>query len=298
MDKNGFRWDAGFNITTNKNEVLSLSTGTDQIYNANSNGLVLRPGDPMSFFRLARYAGIHEEGGYPLIYEMDLDRQSETGETVPTGNIIPATRNNMQVHLFDNTDKTAMPTFFGGFNTTMQWAGFDFAAYFTYQGGNYIFDAAEVSQTIFAPGSGVIRQDYVGNYWTEQNSDAKYPKPVGNNRYDVINEDGSISANQRFDWRRAGQRHDQFLKKGDFLRLRSLTLGYSLPSSVLERIKIQRFRVYVMANNIWTVTGYDGYDPEVVNTSGGADSRNINQGWVGVQLPQVKSWSVGLNLGF
>jgi hypothetical protein len=118
---------------------------------------------------------------------------------------------------------------------------------------------------------------------------------VANSRYDVINEDGSISANERFDWQRAGQRHDQFLKKGDFLRLRTLTLGYSLPSSVLERIKIQRFRVFVMANNLLTITGFDGYDPEVVNVGG---DRNINQGWVGVQIPQVKTWSFGVNLGF
>jgi hypothetical protein len=295
VDKGDLRWDIGFNITTNKNEVLRLSQGTDELYNANTNGLVSRPGDPIAFFRLARYAGIHEEGGYELIQEMDLDRFNETGERVATGNLIPATRSNMERHLFDMTDKTGLPTFFGGFNTTVQWKGFDFGAFFTYQGGNYIFDAAEVDHTYTSRGQ-VLRQDLVGNYWTESNrTGVTYPKLVSNNRFDVINDDGTISANQRFDWRRNGQRHDKQLKKGDYMRLRSLTIGYSLPQSALDKMKIQRMRFYVMGNNIWTVTGYDGYDPETVNTGG---DRNINQGWVGVQLPQAKTWSVGINLGF
>lgn len=295
VDKGAVRWDAGFNITTNKNEVISLSQGTDQLYNANTNGLVSRPGDPIAFFRLARYAGIHEEGGYELIYEVDLDRLAETGETVATGNLIPATRANMTQHLFDNTDKTGLPTFFGGFNTSLTWNGFDFAAFFTFQGGNYIFDAAEVSQVYPSYGN-VLRQDLVDNYWTESNmTGASYPKLVSNYRYDVINDDGSVSANQRFDWQRAGQRHDKYLKKGDYMRLRTLSIGYSLPSTVMEKLKMQKIRIYVMANNIWTVTGFDGYDPETVNTGG---DRNINQGWVGVQIPQAKSFSAGINLGF
>ncbi|MFY0653077.1 MAG: TonB-dependent receptor [Cyclobacteriaceae bacterium] len=297
IDKDGFRLDAGFNFTTNGNEVTKLTDETAQLYNVRTNGLVTDVGNSLSYFRLARYAGIHADGGYELIEEMDTDIYAETGETVATGNLIPATRNNLKVHLFDNTDKTALPTYFGGFNTNASFKGIDFGAYFSFSGGNWIYDGAEYSQTRI--GSGVLRSDMIGNTWTASNTDADYPMLVSNSRYDnVVNADGSTSNNVRFDPQRNGQRHDKFLHKADYIRLRSLTLGYSLPQNVLDAMNIQKLRIYVMANNLLTITGYDGYDPEVVNTGSGFQNRNIGQGWIGVQVPQVKTFSFGVNLGF
>jgi TonB-linked SusC/RagA family outer membrane protein len=297
VDKGDFRWDVGFNLTTNKNNILKLSDEDSQLYNASTNGLVTRVGNSIGFFRLARYAGIHPEGGYELIEEMDLDVFAETGERVATGNLIPATRANMNRHLFDNEDKTNLPTYFGGFNTSVAWKGIDFSMNFSYQGGNYIFDNAEFGSTFVGTGTNVLRSDLVDNTWSESNKDADWPELTWDRRYDVINDDGTISANQRFDNQRNGERHDKFLKKGDFIRLRSLVLGYSLPKEVLSKIGLTRLRVYGMANNLFTITGYDGYDPEVL-TLGGSQNRNIEQGWVGIQLPQLRSYSVGINIGF
>ncbi len=292
VDKNQFRWDVSFNFTTNRNEVTRLTSENDELYNVNNSGLVTRVGDPISFFRLARYAGIDAQGGYPLIEEMDLTVFAETGQRVPTGNIIPATRSDMEVHLFDNTDKTALPTYFGGFNSNFSYKGVELAAYFSFSGGNYIFDEAEYDQTTI--GNPVLRADMFNNTWTPENPNADYPLLNANRRYDIV----GGPANQRFDWRRTGQRTDNFLKKADYIRLRSLSLGYRFPRSILDKINIQNLRVYVMANNLWTISGFDGYDPEVVSTSGGFQSRNIGQGWVGIQIPQVKTFSFGVNLGF
>jgi TonB-linked SusC/RagA family outer membrane protein len=297
VNSGDFRWSVGFNITTNQNEVLALSNEDDELYVVNNNALVTKVGESIGFFRLARYAGIHAQGGYELIEEMDLDVFSETGERVATGNLIPATRTNLQTHLFDNTDKANLPTYFGGFNTSVAWKGIDFSMNFSYQGGNYIFDNAEYSNTLIGTATDVLRSDLVGNTWTESNTDADWPMLVWNRRYDVINEDGTISANQRFDNQRNGQRHDKFLKKGDFIRLRSLVLGYSIPTSAVEKIGLSKIRIYGMANNLLTITGYDGYDPEVVSL-GGSQSRNTEQGWVGTQLPQLRSFSLGINVGF
>ena len=297
VNSGDFRWSVGFNITTNKNEVLALSNEDDELYVVNNNALVTKVGESIGFFRLARYAGIHPQGGYELIQEMDLDIFNETGERVATGNLIPATRSNLQQHLFDNTEKTNLPTYFGGFNTSVAWKGIDFSMNFSYQGGNYIFDNGEFGTTFIGTGGGVLRSDLVDNTWSEGNPDAEWPMLVWNRRYDVIEEDGSISANQRFDNQRNGQRHDKFLKKGDFIRLRSLVLGYSLPTDAVEKIGLSKIRIYGMANNLLTITGYDGYDPEVVSL-GGSQARNIEQGWVGTQLPQLSSFSLGINVGF
>ncbi len=296
VDRAGFKWDIGFNLTTNRNEVTRLTDETAELYNVNNNGLVTNVGNPLAFFRMARYAGIHEQGGYELIQEMDLDHFAETGERIPTGNLIPASRSNLQNHLFDNTDKTSLPTYFGGLNSNFSYKGIDLSVYFSFSGGNYIYDEAHYSQTRI--GSAVLRREILDNTWTAENPGAEYPYLTSNARYDIFNPDGSTTANERFDPQRSGQRHDKFLQKGDYLRLRSLSLGYNFPQQILDAINIQKLRVYVMANNLWTLTGFDGYDPEVAFTGGSFQDRNLGQGWIGVQVPQVKTYSFGINLGF
>lgn len=297
IDKNRFGWTTSFNISTNRNEVIRL-TGeeNEEIYNVRSSALVTRVGDPIGFFRLADYAGIDPEGGYELIYEMDLERFEETGERVRTGNVIPATRANLGQHLFDYPEKTGLPTYFGGLNNTFRYGGVSLTFQLSFQGGNYIYDLAERSASYVGGGTNVIRSAVDGNTWTPGNPDAAWPQLSWDHRYDVVNEDGTVTENERFDNNLAGQAHDRFLKKGDFLRLRTLELAYRLPANILERIRMRNVRVFVSATNLFTVTGYDGYDPEVVQIGGGSQGRNLGQGWVGIQLPQLRSWNFGVNL--
>ena len=297
IDKGDFRWSSNLNITTNQNEVNRLvGDDTDELYDVRSNPLVTRVGDRIGYFRLAEYAGIHPQGGYEMIYEMDLERFEETGERVRTGNTIPATRSNLQEHLFDFTEKSGLPTFFGGFTNNFSYKGLELIATFTFQGGNYIYDRSAASTTS-AGGGNILRSEIVNNTWSPDNPNAEFPQLMWNNRYDVINEDGTISENVRFDNRRRGQVHDRFLQKGDFIRLRTLSLAYNLPNELTSRLKMQNIRLFVSANNLLTITGYEGYDPEVVNL-GEAQSRNLGQGWVGVQLPQVRSFNVGGSFTF
>lgn len=295
VDTRDFQWRMSFNLTTNQNEITRLTGESDEIYNVRSNPLVSKVGERIGFFRLAKYGGIHPEGGYEMIYEMDLEHFAATGERRETGNLIPATRSNLQRHLFDYTDKSGLPTFFGGFNNTFSFKGFDVGALISFSGGNYIYDTHERG-TSYVLG-GMVRQSVVGNYWTPNNKDADLPALSWNRRYDIINEDGSISENQRFDNQRSGQVHDKFLHKGDFIRMRSLSIGYTLPQTVAQRLSMQNIRVAFIANNLFTITGYEGFDPEVVNL-GGAASRNLGQGWVGVTLPQVKTFNFNVSLSF
>ena len=296
LDRGGFQWSTSFNLTTNQNEVLRLTGGEDEeLYNVGNNALVTEPGEPIGYFRLADYAGIAPQGGYELIYEMDLERFEETGERVRTGNVIPATRANLQDHLFDFKEKTGLPTYFGGFTNNFRYKGLELSAVLVFSGGNYIYDLAESSQSYVNTGGGILRQEIVGNTWTESNPNADWPQLSWNQRYDVINEDGTISEDERFDNQRSGQVHDKFLKRGDYLRMRTLQLAYNLPATLMERWKMSGIRVYVSANNLFTITQYDGYDPEAVDLGG---NRNLGQGWVGVTLPQVRSWNTGITFSF
>lgn len=295
IDRSGFQWRTSVNFTTNENQITRLTGESDEIYNVNSNALVSKVGERIGFFRMAKYGGIHPEGGYELIYEMDLEHFQATGERRETGNLIPATRANLTTHLFDFTDKSGLPTFFGGVTNSFSFKGFDLSALISFSGGNYIYDLHERA-TSYVTG-GMVRQSVVGAYWNSSNKDADLPALSWDRRYDVINEDGTVSTNQRFDNQRSGQVHDKFLHKGDYIRMRSLALGYTLPKSVAQKLSMQNIRLGFVANNLFTITGYEGFDPEVVNL-GGADSRNLGQGWVNVTLPQVKTFNLNLNLTF
>ncbi|MEM9327326.1 MAG: SusC/RagA family TonB-linked outer membrane protein [Bacteroidota bacterium] len=298
FDRAGLTWSMSANLTTNRNEVERINNSENaELYDPNSSAMVVREGERMGYFRVARLAGIHPEGGYELIQEMDLERFEETGERVPTGNVIPATRNNMQVHLFDETEKSGLPTYFGGFSSNWSYKGIEMLAQFTFQGGNWIYDRQELASTRVIDGQGIISNAIVGNTWTESNPDAEFPQMRWNRRYDIINDDGSISANQRFDWRRTGQVTDRHLQRGDFLRLRTLQIAYTLPRNIAQAAAMKNIRVYVAANNLFTITGYDGIDPEIVNL-GTQQARNTTQGWVNIQIPQVRTYNFGATFSF
>ncbi len=298
IDRNNFRWNTSFNFTTNRNEVTRLTGGQgEEIYNVQQSPHVSRVGDRLGFFRLAEYAGIHPEGGYEMIYEMDREHFTETGERRRTGNTIPATRANLANHLFDFEEKSGLPTYFGGLTNNFSYRGFEMTLQFTFQGGNYIYDVSERNTSYIGTGGNVLRESLMGNTWTEANRDADWPKLVWNHRYDVINEDGSVSENVRFDNNRAAEVHDRFLQRGDFLRLRTLQVAYNLSPELLSRLGLKNARIFASATNLWTLTGYEGFDPEVVQL-GDAQLRNLGQGWVGAQLPQLRSYNFGLNLSF
>ena len=82
---------------------------------------------------------------------------------------------------------------------------------------------------------------------------------------------------------------DLFIQDGSFLRLKTIQLGYTLPEEIIRKISIERFRIFVMAENLLTFTSYRGFDPEI---SSGGTSLGIDRG----VYPQPRTISVGLNV--
>jgi len=84
-----------------------------------------------------------------------------------------------------------------------------------------------------------------------------------------------------------------FIEDGSYLRMKDLQIGYSLPASVLSKIKIERCRVYVQATNLFTITKYSGLDPEIRNTEANADrGMGIDEG----SYPTSRIFMIGLNI--
>ena len=81
----------------------------------------------------------------------------------------------------------------------------------------------------------------------------------------------------------------RFVEKGDFVRLGNISLGYTMPKSITDKLSIQNLRIFVQAQNALTLTGYKGIDPET-NTNGFGVDFNGN--------PQQRVYSFGINLGF
>ena len=86
---------------------------------------------------------------------------------------------------------------------------------------------------------------------------------------------------------------DKYIEDGSYLRFSTITLGYTFPKSLMSKICVQNLRIYATLNNIATITGYDGFDPEV-SASGSALTPGIDNS----AYPRSKSFVVGLNLTF
>jgi len=304
-DKNGIKWTTGFNFTTNGTKVLKLNPSLD----SQGNGLVAgatttqigstisRTGKKYGAFYLCEFAGIDPKYGYPLIYKADnniykldaaglptkelnpnyLHRYTDpaTGQSV----ILPATGTNKTNNRIIFEDKTSRPTFVGGLSNSIEYKGFDLSFAFTFSFGNYLYDDLDAAIHSVGP-------NFVSNLkditWTSTNTNVSYPRLSSTNRYDVYDDKGAlVGANQTF---AGGYNTDQFLVKGDYIRFRTLRLGYEFQKQLVEKMKLQGLTLYLAANNIWTwAKEFKGFDPEI----GG-----------GTGMPSMKTFYIGVNIKF
>ncbi len=86
----------------------------------------------------------------------------------------------------------------------------------------------------------------------------------------------------------------RYISDGSYLRVKAVSLSYNLPKSILNKIKLERVRVYVRGQNLFTITDYKGWDPEV---NADYQATNINQGVDFYSAPQVKALVFGINIG-
>ncbi|MEM1135801.1 MAG: SusC/RagA family TonB-linked outer membrane protein [Bacteroidota bacterium] len=294
-----FKWTSTFNITTNNNEVKNLTEDVDK----NGQGIITgntitRSGGRLGAYFLAEYARIDPERGVEMIYEIDRELFLETGETVKTGNLIPATLTNVRDHRIIHEDQTGLPTFFGGFNNTFEFKSFDLNLFFTFMGGNYIYDRANQQSHYASRGQRMLKEELIGNTWTPTNREAIYPEL----RWDMAyNWDWDV---ENGEWIEGPGNYnnetfftDRFLEKANFVRLRNLSLGYTFPAKITDKVHLQNLRINVSATNLLTFTNFEGWDPEAIVTNSG--NLNLSPGVINLPpLPHLKMYSVGLNAKF
>jgi len=302
MDRNGFKWNTSFNFSTNHNKILSLTPEMER-----QKGSVLYKGGRLGLFKMSEYAGIDPERGVHMIWEIDRAKYNETGAFIRTGRKIPFTDTNSTLHEVVLTDKSSIPTYYGGIDNTFTYKGFELGIFFTFSGGNYIYNSREKEWTAPSNGYWMKKTDLLTESWTTPGqTDAKYPLlfmegfAPATTAWDLNAIDPSTgltgwwknpdiknlvnpTAKETYD-KNGARSLTKYLEKGDYLRLKTLSLGYNIPKKLASKMYMENLKVYGSATNLLTFTDYTGFDPET-----GANPSI---------LPSVKTFSAGVTITF
>lgn len=175
--------------------------------------------------------------------------------------------------VIDDNDKTkigkGMPDWSFGFTLGAEWKGFDVNLFFQGTLGNDIFDFSQRGDI-----PAMNRPSWVLDRWVGEGSSNKIPRMT--------------AANANGNWRSS----DLYIKDGSYMRLKTAQLGYTLPSVLTRKASIQKLRIYISAENLFTFTGYDGFDPEVA--TGDYDRIGVDRG----VYPQARTISLGASITF
>ena len=254
-----FSWNTTFNISHNKNEVVTLDGMQTEIISGTQ---IRKVGHSYRTFYMKEFAGINPETGAPQCYTNELDENGHYKKDITE----ESTEANAIV-----LDKHAEPTAIGGLTNTLRYKWFDFSFMFSYQFGGYSYD-------------NWAQKTEHGGYDLEANIPTYYrdsrKKPGDITKYELFYDKSSAYAMNKITSTRR-------LHSTDFIRLKTLTFGVTVPKEWTRRIGIDNVRLYASANNLWTWAAYDYYDPEAV--SGGTAI------W---GTPPLKTVTFGVNVNF
>lgn len=274
INRNNLNWTTTFNISANRNEVLSLATAAPIFGVGNPNFTnqtgIIRVGDAVgSYWGLVRLgtwgtdeaeeaAKFNYRGGKPVL-PGDIKYLDVNGD-----------------YLINDSDRqiigNAYPDFYGSFINTLRIGNFDFTLDFQYSSGNDVLDMTKHS----AEDRVSIANSYksVLTAWTPENQDTDIAAIRDTRAGYVTNVD------------------THWVEDGSFIRGRNLLIGYTFPSGTTERIRLSRLRVYASVQNFMLLTNYSGNDPEVT-TYGNV----FAQGQTFFDYPKPTTYMFGLSMG-
>lgn len=279
-----FTWSADFNLSTTDNEVTQMAENVEALFNGLKPNVLA--GNTISRVvegeSLWHFYGWEMDGIFQS--QAEVDASAQTGAT--PGDVRFKDINGDGV--VDVDDRTVIgnpfPKVSYGLSLNANYKDFDFSTLFTGVSGNDIFNATRYyldgASQVANAGTAVLDR------WTPTNPSTSQPRAIL----------GDPNQNSRVS--------DRYVEDGSYFRLKNISVGYSLPSSTLDKIaggSISKFRLYLSAQNVFTITDYSGFDPEIgpsLNIGAVTGTQNSELGVDRGQYPQSKSFVAGLQIKF
>ncbi len=312
-----FQWTSTLNMSFNRSKVLALESGQDfKLFNPGSNrGGQVRyyatVGESLGDMWGYRYEGVYTTDDFVVNDKGQLELKP--GVVVPvTDSGTPKTVQPGDIKFASNaTDDEGNPVFkageyekigngapkmFGGFSNSFIFKGFDLNIFMKFAVGNDIYNATRHSMSPYGQFQNI-------------------PKEFGDNYYRMIDPATGLKTNDlavlkslnpdessrvwnlsSYNSTMITYPSSYYVEDGSYLRIAQITLGYTLPQALTRKAHIQTLRLYFTANNLCTITGYSGYDPEV--SAGDSDAVACTPGYDSSMYPRSRSYVIGLNLTF
>lgn len=278
-----FKWNTGFNISWNRNKIIDMGTTKELEISSTSGGygvghmMWLRPGEPF---------------GQMLGYKtLGCWKESERAEAAKYGQL-PGTihyedlNKDGKVNLEDRqVIGNAFPKYIYGWSNHFSYKGFDLNVFIQGVQGNDIFNEQEIRRESPAGGSSPA----LLNRWTIDNQNSDVPAFIDAKTSQNANLTSKVSLPST-----ENNSISKFVEDGSYLRVKNLTLAYTIPSSIVSKAGISKLRVYLSGTNLITLTKYTGYDPEVSSFKDNDASFGIDLG----NYPPAKTYTFGVEVSF
>jgi TonB-linked SusC/RagA family outer membrane protein len=272
---NELKFTVGLNGTQYTNKVVSIDANSNTaVYGDGTrigNPTVTEPGQAISHFR-----GYMVDGLWTSQSQLDAVLFADKGDAkVGRFKFVDVNKDGK----IDDNDivntGSPIPTIQLGLNLTATYKNFDVTAFFTGKYGNKLFNFVKYFTQMPA---------FQGNYSKDMLYNAGKTLPV-------------LDQNDNYSSRLS----NFYLEDGSFTRLRNLIVGYTLPQSISKKYGMEKFRIYVQGQNLFTITNYSGLDPDVVlanTTDGGTARRDLSIGLDNGRYPWARTFIIGLNVTF
>lgn len=266
-----FKWDTGLNLSLNRNKVLALGPTGDPILSSSGIGEtnITVIGDPIGNFYGYRQLGIFKDAN-------DLNSYPHDATSHPGDAKYEDVNNDGQITAADRTIiGNNQPDFIFSITNALSFKNFDLSIALQGTRGGEILN---LSRRFFENLEGNANQmATVLNRWKSENDPGDGKTPRANER--TTGNNGAVSS--------------RWIEDGSFLRIQNVSIGYQLPKSLLNKVKVQRARIFLSGQNLYTWTNYLNYNPEVSNYEG-ALTGGVDYG----AYPLARTFSLGLNVGF
>lgn len=259
-------WSASISATLMKSKVTKLYGGQDIIWSDPTGGdararFVYREGESTLAFYGYEWGGVDPRTGQQFYYSNNANKD----EVINGRNVVYSYLDADQVVIGNG-----IPKIYGGINTNVEWKGFSLGLNFIYKLGSKLYDGAEKDV------------DDDGYYWERIRTER-----VANNRWTASGQNTVIPLLRGTDLEDAMQKSSRHLHCGDFIRLKTITLGYNIPKNIVSKIGLASTRVYFSGQNLLTWAAFKEVDPEVNSYS--------TRGW---ETPFGKTYTFGIEFTF